>query len=79
MLGKLFNMESKEVFETLSHVDPNVCGPRLGRLRVEGRNGLDTPNFLAITSRGVVPHMTPDVIASSTDIKGVHMALEDCK
>jgi queuine tRNA-ribosyltransferase accessory subunit len=48
-------------------------------LRVEGRDELETPNFLALTSRGVVPHMTPDVVAGSTDIKGIHMALEDCK
>lgn len=72
-------MDQEELFETLSHVDPNVIGPRLGRLRVEGRDELDTPNFLALTSRGVIPHMTPDVVAGSTGIKGVHMALEDCK
>jgi queuine tRNA-ribosyltransferase len=72
-------MEQKVIFECLSHVDPSIIGPRLGRLRVEGRRELETPNFLAITSRGVVPHMTPDVVAGSTDIRGVHMALEDCK
>jgi queuine tRNA-ribosyltransferase subunit QTRTD1 len=72
-------MKRKELFETLSPVYLNVIGPRLGRLTVHGRNQLDTPNFLAVTSRGVVPHMTPDVVASSTDIRGVHMALEDCK
>jgi queuine tRNA-ribosyltransferase len=72
-------MDQKGLFETLSTIDPDVIGPRLGRLRVEGRNELDTPNFLALTSRGAVPHMTPDVVAGSTDIGGVHMALEDCK
>jgi queuine tRNA-ribosyltransferase accessory subunit len=77
--GHSFSMERKELFETLRPVDPSIIGPRLGRLTVQGRNQLDTPNFLAITSRGVVPHMTPDVVAASTDIRGVHMALEDCK
>lgn len=72
-------MESKELFETLSPVDLNVIGPRLGRLTVPGRSQLDTPNFFAVTSRGVIPHITPDVLASSTDIRGLHMALEDCK
>ena len=72
-------MEQKELFETLSSADPNVIGPRLGRLRFEGRDELDTPNFLALTSRGAVPHMTPDVISSNTDIRGIHMALEDCE
>jgi len=69
----------KVVFEILSHVDPTVISPRLGRLSVKGRKELDTPNFIAIGSRGVVPHMTPDVILASSDIGGVHMALEDCK
>jgi hypothetical protein len=73
-------MERKELFEILNPVDSSIVGPRLGRLTIHGRNQLDTPNFLAITSRGVVPHMTPDVVAASTDIiGGVHMALEDCK
>jgi queuine tRNA-ribosyltransferase subunit QTRTD1 len=46
---------------------------------VEGRKDLETPNFLAVSSRGVIPHMTPDVIAASTQIGGIHMAIEDCK
>jgi queuine tRNA-ribosyltransferase subunit QTRTD1 len=66
-------------FEILNHADPNLTGPRLGRLQVQGRKDLETPNFIAVSSRGVVPHMTPDVIATSTQVGGVHMALEDCK
>lgn len=66
-------------FEVLSHVDPNVVGPRLGRLTIQGRKDLETPNFMAISSRGGIPHITPDLIASSTQIGGVHLALEDCK
>lgn len=65
-------------FEILSHIDSNVVGPRLGRLRVQGRREIETPDFMAVSSRGVVPHVTPDVIAN-TQIGGVHMALEDCK
>jgi queuine tRNA-ribosyltransferase subunit QTRTD1 len=65
-------------FDILSHVDPNVIRPRLGRLRVQGRKELETPDFIAIASRGVIPHITPDVIAN-THVGGVHMALEDCK
>ena len=65
-----------------------VCGPkivdknsnaRLGDFAVEGRNIIQTPNFFAITSRGVVPHITPDVLSQHTGIGGVHIALEDCK
>jgi hypothetical protein len=52
---------------------------RLGKLTLKGRRAIDTPNFLAVASRGVVPHITPDVISQHTSIGGVHMALEDCK
>ena len=53
--------------------------PRLGRLNVQGRKTLETPGYIAVSSRGVVPHISPDVLASQTDIGGVHLALEDCK
>jgi queuine tRNA-ribosyltransferase subunit QTRTD1 len=66
-------------FEILSRVDPNVVGLRLGRLVMKDRQDLMTPNFFAVSSRGVVPHITPDVISADTQIGGVHMALEDCE
>jgi queuine tRNA-ribosyltransferase len=65
-------------FKILSDVDPNVAAPRLGKLAVGGRKEIETPNFFAVSSRGVIPHMTPDVIRASSQIGGVHMALEDC-
>jgi queuine tRNA-ribosyltransferase accessory subunit len=68
----------KILFEILSHVDPNAAGARLGRLSFQGRRDIDTPNFFAVTSRGVLPHLTPDIISAHTQIGGVHMALEDC-
>jgi queuine tRNA-ribosyltransferase subunit QTRTD1 len=52
---------------------------RLGSLQLPGRKVIETPNFFAITSRGVIPHMTPDVISDYTRFNGVHLALEDCK
>ncbi|KAF4634163.1 hypothetical protein G7Y89_g3947 [Cudoniella acicularis] len=64
-------------FDVLSANDQNVVGPRLGRLRVKGRKDLDTPNFFSVGSRGVVPHLTPDVISEHMNFGGVHMALED--
>jgi queuine tRNA-ribosyltransferase accessory subunit len=66
-------------FEILSFLDAGAAGPRLGRLVIKGRQDLETPNFFAVSSRGVVPHLTPDVISVHTSIGGVHMALEDCK
>ncbi|KAI9744206.1 MAG: hypothetical protein M1818_002358 [Claussenomyces sp. TS43310] len=50
---------------------------RLGRLKMSGRKSLETPNFLALSSRGVVPHITPDVMIKHTKFDGVYMALED--
>lgn len=70
-------MASRLSFEILG--THGVGGARLGRLVVPGRKDIETPNFIAITSRGVVPHISPDVIFTSTQFGGVHMALEDCK
>jgi queuine tRNA-ribosyltransferase len=67
------------VFKILGHFDAGTTGPRLGRLAVKGHQELETPNFLAVGSRGVVPHLAPDVISAHTKFGGVHMALEDCK
>jgi queuine tRNA-ribosyltransferase accessory subunit len=67
------------LFEVLSRVDPDEAGSRLGRLALKGRKDLETPNFLAVSSRGVVPHITPDIISTQTQIGGVHIALEDCE
>jgi queuine tRNA-ribosyltransferase accessory subunit len=69
----------KVLFEILSLLDATGAGPRLGRLSIQGRRSIETPNFFAVTSRGVVPHLTPDVVSAHTQIGGVHIALEDCK
>ncbi|KAM7196496.1 tRNA-guanine(15) transglycosylase-like protein [Naviculisporaceae sp. PSN 640] len=51
---------------------------RLGKLALAGRKTvIDTPNFLASTSRGVVPHITPDNVKNHLHTGGVYMALED--
>jgi queuine tRNA-ribosyltransferase accessory subunit len=52
--------------------------PRLGNLALSGRHTIQTPHYLAATSRGVVPHLAPDVQASHTQIDGVYIGLEDC-
>lgn len=56
----------------------NPDGPRLSTLALPGRRPIQTPNFVAITSRGVVPHITPDNLEKNTSINGVYVALEDC-
>ncbi|KAI9834570.1 MAG: hypothetical protein M1819_002946 [Sarea resinae] len=50
---------------------------RLGRLLVPGRKSIQTPHFIANTSRGVVPHLAHDLMRRHTDISGVYVALED--
>ncbi|KKA27850.1 hypothetical protein TD95_003235 [Thielaviopsis punctulata] len=50
---------------------------RLGKLVLPGRAAIDTPAFLAVTSRGTVPHVTQDNITKHTALCGSLMALED--
>ena len=77
---KMGSQKDKRVaFEVLSKVEVDHVGPRLGRFSVKGRQDLVTPNLWAIGSRGVVPHISPDLISSQTQIGGIHLALEDCK
>lgn len=52
---------------------------RLGRLTLPQRQAIETPNFFAVTSRGVVPHLTPDTIARYGRFPGVYMAVEDSR
>lgn len=73
---------SKMRFEILKTVALDHGAARVGRLafpRQRGRLPIDTPNFIAITSRGSVPHMTPDVVTQHTQLGGAYMALEDCE
>ncbi|KAJ1329774.1 queuine tRNA-ribosyltransferase accessory subunit [Microdochium nivale] len=70
------------LFDVLKTVtaDHGAAAARLGRLafpRQRQRLPIDTPNFIAITSRGSVPHMTPDVVTRHTQLRGAYMALED--
>ncbi|KAK8040772.1 tRNA-guanine transglycosylase [Apiospora phragmitis] len=50
---------------------------RVGRLATANRTPLDTPTFVGVTSRGAIPHLTPDVVSKHTDIRAAYMALED--
>ncbi|KAH9831082.1 tRNA-guanine transglycosylase family protein [Teratosphaeria destructans] len=52
-------------------------GPRLGRLSIPGRHAVETPHYLAITSRGAVPHITQDTFSRSTGITSAYVGLED--
>ena len=67
-------------FEILRAAVGSGAGPRLGRLLPASSPPVMTPNFLALTSRGAVPHLTPDNIAKeAAPLGGLYMALEDCR
>ncbi|KAK4192943.1 putative queuine tRNA-ribosyltransferase [Podospora australis] len=54
-----------------------AAAARLGRLAFPGRAPINTPNFLGVTSRGTLPHVTPDNVSQHLNIGGVYMSLED--
>jgi queuine tRNA-ribosyltransferase subunit QTRTD1 len=66
-------------FKLLNENDSSSVTPRLGELRIAERENLNTPNFFAVSSRGVIPHTSPDAISSHTMVGGIHIALEDCE
>lgn len=71
-------VKSNFSFEILSPHDATTLGPRLGQLFCKGRKPVPTPNLFNLTSRGVIPHISPDVVLSSDiRVEGVHMAVED--
>lgn len=67
------------VFELLKPAFGDGAAARLGRLAWKGRTSIETPNFFALTSRGVVPHITPDTASRHGNFGGRYMALEDCE
>jgi len=70
---------TNEMFTIIRAASSNSLGPRLGKLSLPGKRSIETPHYLAVTSRGVVPHLTQDNFAHHTDITGVYVGLEDCK
>lgn len=66
-------------FDVLKSISGDGRGARAGRLALPKRKTIETPNFFGLTSRGAIPHMTPDVIAKHTELNGSYMALEDCE
>ncbi|KAI1848683.1 hypothetical protein JX266_005542 [Neoarthrinium moseri] len=70
-------MDGELPFRVLKPATSDGALARLGRLELPGRKSLDTPNFFGVTSRGAIPHLTPDTILKYTQTNGVYMALED--
>ncbi|KAI1341030.1 tRNA-guanine transglycosylase family protein [Xylariaceae sp. FL0016] len=65
------------IFKILQDATNDGFAARLGRLSIHQRKSLDTPDFFPLTSRGAIPHMTPDNVTARTNLGGVYMALED--
>lgn len=57
----------------------NVAGARLGRLAHKLRPSIATPHYAAVTSRGVIPHVSPDNVERHTRISAAYFGLEDCE
>ncbi|KAJ9134717.1 Queuine tRNA-ribosyltransferase accessory subunit 2 [Coniochaeta hoffmannii] len=64
-------------FDLLRTGAADGVGARLGRLVFSGGRTIETPNFFAITSRGAVPHITPDNLSKHVPVQGTYVALED--
>ncbi|KXX83150.1 Queuine tRNA-ribosyltransferase-like protein [Madurella mycetomatis] len=64
-------------FELLGAALKDGATARLGRLVFAGRRAIDTPNYIGITSRGALPHLTPDSVSKHLQVSGAYMALED--
>lgn len=54
-------------------------GPRRGIIHVSGRKTIQTPHYWALSSRGVVSHLSQDTMREHTSITGFYTALEDCE
>ena len=65
------------MFEILSAAlkEGASAAARLGRLAFPGRRPIDTPNFIAVTSRGTLPHVTPDNIRIDADQGSAGLAI----
>ncbi|KAL2825962.1 tRNA-guanine(15) transglycosylase-like protein [Aspergillus cavernicola] len=70
LADKMFNF-------TLSGSTASVLAPRLGRLAMAGRKPISTPHYIPLTSRGVVPHLSHDVMQDNTSIGSLFIGLED--
>ena len=67
------------MFELLKPAVGEAGVARLGRLAFAGgRRTMQTPNYLAVASRGVIPHLTPDNVTKHTTFDAAYLAIEDC-
>ena len=70
---------SKVVSFQLSRSPSDKDEPRLGRLTFQGRTPIQTPHYVAVSSRGAVPHLSQDMTRDNTSIRAIYTAVEDCE
>ena len=70
---------SKLVSFQLSRPQSDKDEPRVGRLTFQGRSPIDTPHYVAVSSRGAVPHLSQDMMRDSTSTRALYTAVEDCE
>ena len=66
-----------EMLEFVLLKTTGALAPRLGRISLAGRKTVLTPGFIGNTSRGVIPHVSPDNF-QKVNLHGVYVPLEDC-
>ena len=66
-------------FTLLNPTTSSTLTPRLGNLAITGRKTISTPHYIALTSRGAVPHIAHDVMQKQTAIGSLYFGLEDCR
>ncbi|KAK4462901.1 Queuine tRNA-ribosyltransferase-like protein [Cladorrhinum samala] len=66
-----------EVLKNLAKDAATTASSRLGHLSLPGRRPLETPNYIGVTSRGCLPHLTPDNVTKHLQTSAAYMSLED--
>lgn len=54
-------------------------GSRRGNVHFPGRKTIQTPHYLALSSRGIVSHLSQDMMREHTSVTGLYTALEDLR
>ncbi|KAJ8124239.1 hypothetical protein O1611_g9402 [Lasiodiplodia mahajangana] len=69
--------DERAMFKILKAAVGDGVGARVGTLSLPKRRSIDTPNFIGLTARGAIPHVTPDNISKRSELGGAYVALED--
>ena len=77
-LGRSSHPLARVFFDIISSTR-SENGPRLGNLSFLERTAFGTPNYVAVSSRGAIPHISQDNMRDHMSVNGVYTALEDCE